>query len=49
MPISQTESYFENLKDRFVQKTYALSVDFKTKPLRKSVFLYKEKPTRVLS
>ena len=36
MPISQTEAYFENLLCRFFRRTYALSVGFKMKTLRRA-------------
>ena len=38
MPISQTEGYFQNPLYHFFRSIYALSVGFKMKPLRKSVF-----------
>ena len=37
MPISKTEGYIENLLYRFLQEPM-LSVGFKMKPLRKSIF-----------
>ena len=43
MPISCTESYFEKLWYGFLEEPVPLSVGFKMKPLKKSVFLCKTK------
>ena len=40
MLISQMEGYFKN---PYFKRTYALSVGFKMKPLRKGVFLLRQK------
>ena len=40
MPISQMDGYFENPIIPFFRRTYALSVGFEMKPLRKRVFQF---------
>ena len=46
MPVSQKNGYFDN---SIFRRTYAISVGFKMKPLRKSIFpVLRQNPTQIL-